>query len=308
MSIGVVVVTFNRISKLKTSLEHINNQSLKPEVVVIVDNASTDGTGDYLARWSSECHDYIAKVITMPENRGGSGGYYAGIEEVIKYPVDWVWLQDDDVYADHDAFAIAMESIRKIGDSNIVSISSKVISRGEISQVHRRYVKKSLFEVTENYCPLDSYDEEFFKLNLITFAGAFIRKSAIEKVGLPERDFFIWQDDTEYCYRLNKIGTLYCVPRVVIEHDVDEQQLSSLSWKSYYGWRNELIKYRKHFSPVVFGYKVIKRLIKGLFLFISRGSCCTKMWYRALIDGVKGVRGIHPVYKPGWTPIESKRE
>ena len=302
MNIGVVLVTFNRLEKLKTSLEHLESQSLLPKHVVIVDNASTDGTSEYLSQWCTTCQKFTVQILTMPTNCGGSGGYYAGMDEIIKYPVDWVWLQDDDVYADKDAFAVAMDSLATINDPQIVSLSSKVITKGEVSLVHRRYVTKRFLDVKEKNCPLEYYKQEYFKLDLITFAGAFISKSAIEKVGLPEKDFFIWQDDTEYCYRLLKIGSLYCVPNVVIEHDVDEKQDTGISWKSYYGWRNEMIKYQKHFSVFVYSFKILKRLVNGIFFLYKHGSIGAKVWYSALFDGIKGVRGLHAVYKPGWKP------
>lgn len=301
-SIGIVLVTFNRLDKLKKSLEQIINQTRKPEAMVIVNNASTDGTKEYLEAWSQNSYGFAVEILNLPSNTGGSGGFYSGLEAVLKYSVDWIWLQDDDVYANSNAFEIAMNTIPKIGDNNIVAIGSKVITRGEVSLVHRRYIAKRFLDIKEANCPLSSYTNEFFKVDLITFAGGFIKKSAVELVGLPERDFFIWQDDTEYCYRLNKIGTLYCIPAVEIDHDIDENQGKTLTWKEYYGWRNEMIKYRKHFPRVIFCFKIIKRYLKGVYMLIKRGPLFAKIWFQATRDGMLGVRGLHPIYKPGWKP------
>ena len=50
MKIGAVVVTFNRLSKLKLSLEKFEEQIHIPSYIIVVDNASTDGTSEYLKK------------------------------------------------------------------------------------------------------------------------------------------------------------------------------------------------------------------------------------------------------------------
>ena len=42
--IGCVIVTFNRLEKLKKALAAYDKQEVKPKYIVVVDNASTDGT------------------------------------------------------------------------------------------------------------------------------------------------------------------------------------------------------------------------------------------------------------------------
>lgn len=50
MQIGVVLVTFNRLEKLKIALESFENQTCSPKYLLVVNNASTDGTGDFLTQ------------------------------------------------------------------------------------------------------------------------------------------------------------------------------------------------------------------------------------------------------------------
>jgi glycosyltransferase involved in cell wall biosynthesis len=49
VSVAAVVVTFNRLEKLKTVLASIAAQTHAVETLFVIDNASTDGTADYLA-------------------------------------------------------------------------------------------------------------------------------------------------------------------------------------------------------------------------------------------------------------------
>ncbi len=54
MKIGAVVVTYNRLDKLKKALESFEKQLYLPAYVIVADNASTDGTAQYLRQWQKE--------------------------------------------------------------------------------------------------------------------------------------------------------------------------------------------------------------------------------------------------------------
>ena len=90
MNIYAVTVTFNRKELLKRTIDCLRKN--KPvSKIVVVNNGSTDGTGEWLAKQD----DLI--VITQ-ENVGGSGGFYTGIEYAYKAGADWIWCMDDDVF------------------------------------------------------------------------------------------------------------------------------------------------------------------------------------------------------------------
>ena len=63
MDIGVVIVTFNRVEKLKTALLAFDMQSIPPAYVVVVDNASSDETPVYLSKWENDKKKYMKRVI-----------------------------------------------------------------------------------------------------------------------------------------------------------------------------------------------------------------------------------------------------
>ena len=54
MKIGVVIVTYNRLEKLKIALKSYEKQSFKPQYILVVNNNSTDGTLEYLKEWKSK--------------------------------------------------------------------------------------------------------------------------------------------------------------------------------------------------------------------------------------------------------------
>lgn len=91
--IVAVVVTFNRAALLGRLLARLGEV---PEVaeILVVDNASTDGTGAWLASRPQANPPVLGR--TLDHNTGGAGGFHAGMAWALERRADLVWLMDDD--------------------------------------------------------------------------------------------------------------------------------------------------------------------------------------------------------------------
>ena len=83
MKLISVIVTYNRLKKLKNTLAAYENQITHPYELIVVDNFSNDGTSDYLKQWVTIPSKYKKKVKLLDENQGGSGGFYVGEKEAF---------------------------------------------------------------------------------------------------------------------------------------------------------------------------------------------------------------------------------
>lgn len=70
--------------------------------VLIVDNASTDGTEDNLIS-SGLLNNEKIHYIKLDENTGGAGGFHYGLKYACKKGWRWFWIMDDDAEPHHDA-------------------------------------------------------------------------------------------------------------------------------------------------------------------------------------------------------------
>ena len=87
MKISVIIPTFNRIGLLQRAIDSVLSQSLKPYEIIVVDDGSTDGTGDIIKQ------KYKSIKIIQQKNSGVSAARNNGIKHAKG---DWIAFLDSD--------------------------------------------------------------------------------------------------------------------------------------------------------------------------------------------------------------------
>ena len=111
--IAAVIVTYNRLELLKECIHAVLNQEKQLCDLVIVDNASTDGTNDYLQTISMDCERI--NCFRLDQNTGGAGGFYYGIRKGVEMGYEYIWIMDDDTIPDPECLYQLMEADRIVG-------------------------------------------------------------------------------------------------------------------------------------------------------------------------------------------------
>jgi GT2 family glycosyltransferase len=305
--IGVVIVSYNRLNKLKIAINSFEKQTVLPVYIIIVNNHSLDGTEAFLKEWEKENSGYQKKVINTESNLGGSGGFYLGLSTSLKLSADWIWVSDDDAFPKPDALEKASSFLDSNEDNldNISAICGEVINNGEIDLDHRRTIFVRHCKILSVPSSKDQYLNPFFEINSFSYVGTIINKYKIMQVGLPNKDFFIYYDDSEHSLRLSKVGKILCVPKIVVFHDQPldlKKRSSGISWKTYYGMRNSLVMYREFFPKFIVDMYFQKQMLKLFFekIFSPKKAKENAIIKQGLLDGRSKKLGIHPIYKPGW--------
>ena len=304
MKIGMVIVTYNRKEKLVNVLRSIEQQDRKPDVVVLVDNCSTDGTDVLLREW--ERHSPFKTIVFRTEkNLGGAGGFAKGIEIIQKENVDWVYLGDDDAYPSQGFLSVFSSTVDSFDEKekNVVAICAKVVGPQGICLGHRRTIEKRLFRIKEISASKNMYEKPSFYIDCFSFVGVVIRKDVLVICGLPRADFFIWYDDTEYALRVKRYGKICCVPMLEIFHDTIPDN-GRVSWKTYYGIRNRLEFYRVHFGKRYANYYAFRRKLESIKrIILNKSTHDSKLYYRILKEAYRDYRhnrfGVSERFKPG---------
>ncbi len=280
-----VVVTYNRLQLLKEVIEALLKVKEGLDKIIVVNNASTDETHDYLvdyAKKEPKLEEYL-----MSENLGGAGGFFHGIKYAQEQKYDYIWLMDDDSIVSPTSLKPLKEAFSKV--NNLGFSCSKVIwVDGKPHQMNIPEVKR----INDNNVVFFQ-DEGYINVNSCSFVSMLIHKDVVDKLGYPFKDFFIWCDDLEYSKRIIKNGYrgVY-VEESLVTHKTASNYSASLKncdtkefWKIKYGYRNRTFMYRnfKEYDMMILNF------LKNCKLALQRKNNRLQALWLVLTSFVKGL-------------------
>lgn len=243
--VAAVVVTYNRKNMLASCINSILSQTRKPNKIIIIDNHSDDGTQEYL-KDSNIYDNQLVEYHYLPNNIGGAGGFYEGMKHAKAQGADWVWIMDDDVIPDSNALEELLLADDIINEK-VSFLASSVRGPGNEAMNVPKISRNQFSKYIDWY---EYLDEGIVKIVKATFVSLLVNSEAIEKCGLPWKDFFIWGDDSEYTQRvIRDFGPAYMVGKSKVTHMrqtsdelslVKETNLGRIPMYYYY-YRNNLI-------------------------------------------------------------------
>jgi len=234
LRIAAVVVTFNRKELLKECLQALLRQTRPLDEIIVIDNASSDGTDQMVRREFPQ-----VTYVRLPENIGGAGGFHEGMKLAYEKGHDWIWVMDDDAIPARNCLEKLLVAINDLGNESIHSVlwCQIVTDRNDTS----------------------FSDSDKVILEPVThamFVGFAISRELVRKVGFPRKDLFIYHDDLEYSSRIHRMGgKIFKVLDSIIYHkDWSHQKKITVrilkknlttpeipKWKFYYLSRNDIL-------------------------------------------------------------------
>jgi GT2 family glycosyltransferase len=212
VTVCAVVLTFNRKALLADCLRAVLGQSRPPDHVIVVDNASTDGTRELLR---SEGLLERVRWLGLERNLGSSGGFHRGVAAAQQGEWDWVWIMDDDAEPRPDALERLLASPAAAERANAVLANTVVDPDGTIeARVQRGFFRGRLRPLEREAYVAGTAPE----VDYVSFVGMLVRGDALRATAPPKAEFFIWGDDVEYCLRLRSCGAIRVIPEAVIVH------------------------------------------------------------------------------------------
>lgn len=235
---GVVICNYNKKEYVAKCMASLNKQTLKEFDVYVVDNASTDGSAEYLSElFGDEIH-----LICNTENLGGSGGFNTGIRIAMEKGYDYIMLLDNDVVLAEDCMekSIHIMNIR----SDIGMLGCEILKMDEPDRI-------------QEFGPTLNYEVMNFELNhggeidhgqLPVFADCdyvpacamMVRKEVIKKIGLMPQENFIYYDDITWGVRCHRAGYRVMVTSLAKAWHKGGAAVNPTTFASYYLNRNKI--------------------------------------------------------------------
>jgi GT2 family glycosyltransferase len=238
-SVAAVIVTFNRREILGEAIESLRGQTQAVDEVVVVDNASSDGTREMLAERYPD-----VTLLSLAENEGPGAAFAVGMRHAHARGHRWAWLFNDDDRAKPEALDVllgwadrlAPQAVAMIGCWNQVA-SGRVMFNG--SQWRGRHL----------YVP-PAQGSPAYRIDVLRFSGTLVALDVVPDAGVPRSDYFFMIEEVEYCLRVERTGrTNFVVPQpLVIALHEGSPSSASPPWRGYYQTRNHLAMALEHRS------------------------------------------------------------
>lgn len=239
--IAAVIVTYNRKELLLECVNAILAQERYVPDIILIDNNSSDGTGEALQSFVSKGS---VTYFNTGSNLGGAGGFQYGIRKAVELGYENLWIMDDDCIPSSTALLsliIAAKEKRKYG-----FLSSKVLWKdGSICEMNAQ--RKTLTIDVKDFS-----EGQLKPVVMASFVSLFVPASVVRELGLPIKEFFLWTDDWEWTRRISRKYPCYLVTDSVVTHkskvnigaDISSETAERLDRFNYL-YRNDVVLYRR---------------------------------------------------------------
>jgi rhamnopyranosyl-N-acetylglucosaminyl-diphospho-decaprenol beta-1,3/1,4-galactofuranosyltransferase len=205
-----VVVTYNRRPLLLESLAAVHAQSRAPDAVIVVDNASTDETA---AAVRSQYPDVT--LAELGRNTGGAGGFACGLSLALADDADLVWLMDDDTVPQQHALRALLEARGRHPGRPPALVASRVIWTDGRPHPMNTPRAKPFARQAERAAAAET---GCLPIRSASFVSILVDAGVCRERGLPQADYFLWNDDFEYTTRLLRGHPGLLCPASVVVH------------------------------------------------------------------------------------------
>lgn len=244
---AVILLCYNGESHLRTFLPSVLQYSPEAEVIV-VDNASTDGSVEYLRQ-----HHPDVRLILHSTNHGFAQGYHLALQQI---EARYYLLLNTDVAPAKGWLTPLINMMDE--DENVGAVQPKVRSYdrpesfehagaagGHLDMWGYPFCRGRLFENVEH--DTGQYDSAQ-SVHWVSGCAMMIRAEVYHDAGGVDGDFFAHMEEIDLCCRLLRRGyTLLCEPRSVVYHLGGGTLAYHSPRKTYLNFRNNLYLISKNF-------------------------------------------------------------
>ncbi|MFW5692179.1 MAG: glycosyltransferase family 2 protein [Chloroflexota bacterium] len=211
--LSVVIPHWNGKQYLQTCLDALIAQTYTEIEIIIVDNASTDGSQAYIRENYPGVH-----LIELPENRGFTGACNAGMQAAAG---EFICLLNNDTEVEPSWAAAVVAAFER--DTSIGSVASKMLlfnqrdhihTAGDFFTVDGQAGNRGVWEKDTG-----QYDREEYVFGACGGSSTY-RRAMLDQIGLLDNDFFFLLEDIDLAWRAQLAGwrCLYTPAAIVYHH------------------------------------------------------------------------------------------
>ena len=279
-----VVVTRDRRELLRECLRALRDQERLVEQVLVVDNASSDGTDAMVREDFPEAH-----LLSLEQNLGGAGGFHRGMAWAHAHGYEWLWLMDDDTLVRGDTLATLLAGAARAPGGVPLVLTSQV--RWKDESLHPMNAPVPRWRARARMA--EGIAAGLLLVRYATFVSTMVRREAIDRFGLPLMHYFLWSDDVEFTARVLRHSPGYLVPESVAYHWTPTPHAAATPTgdRFYYHVRNSLLLLRGSSLSPIERQDYGRYLLRSIRQYLRVNGCnrsSSLLIGRAIRDGLRG--------------------
>lgn len=244
-TVGIVTVTYNSAMVIVDFMESLLKQTYKDFWLYVVDNASRDQTIQALSKFD----DPRIVVIKNCNNVGVAEGNNIGIRRALNVGCAWIWLLNNDTVFEPALLEKLVLGLQKQPGDMIVP---KIMYYDDPQRIwcaggYLSGLLASGCHFGEGEKDRGQFDQE----RLVTYSPTccmLIKKEVFARIGLMDHNYFVYFDDTDFCFRAFRQGVkLFYLPSATLFHKVGSLTAAENNFSIRYGSRNHVYYVLKNF-------------------------------------------------------------
>lgn len=276
VSVAVLIVNFNSGPLLGECLRHVCAQTRRPERVIVVDNASNDGSADW-----AECDYPGVAVVRLESNQGFAAANNLAARQAGE--VDWLALLNPDAFPKPDWLERLLAATDR--HPECASFGSRLLDAndpGRLDGTGDVYHVSGLAWRRDHGWPVISGADEAGEIFAPCAAAALYRRDAFLEAGGFDEDYFCYFEDVDLGFRLRLLGyRCRYVPDAVVRHVGSAVTGRRSPFSLYHGHRNLVWTWCKNMPALLFWLYLPQHVLLNL---------CTVLWYALRGQGITLLR------------------
>ena len=249
--LSVIVVSYNVAPLLARCLDSVLSQTTDEDEVVVVDNASSDGSADMVRR------DYPrVRLLASPENLGFGAGCNRGL---AASDGRYVLLLNPDA----ELAPGSVEGLVVFLDTHPrAAVAGGRLRYGDGTFQHASFRFPTLWQIALDFFPLNwrltesalngryprEWDERAFEIDHPLGALMCVRRAAIEQVGMFDERFFMYAEEVDWCLRFKRAGwEVWHCPDAMATHHAGQSTKQRATAMFDQLQRSRSLLYEKHY-------------------------------------------------------------
>ncbi len=236
--VSTVVVTFNSREDILDCLGSVLREKVDDHELLVVDNASRDGTADLVRSQYPE-----VRVIANRCNLGAAGGFNAGLKAARGR---YIALLNPDTIVQPGWLTAMLEVMEK--DATIGACQSRIMLHDQPTMLNTEGIDINYlgFAWCRNYGVVPGQDETLHETLGLSGCSVMFSAEALEAAGFFDDDFFMYLEDVDLGLRLAGCGfRVVCNSKSIVHH---KYRFHRGNEKMYYLERNRLMMLLKNYS------------------------------------------------------------